>query len=121
MAEKDIFKDKWVPVLNVDPMKRKPKEWAKIYNIQLVDEHHGIWSEYEWAFHLADIEYYPLIDTDSNGNMLDTFDRSSAMEMRALELRRDLFMGADIGERHVLTEKKKYIETEWVNRKLNLL
>ena len=119
MANGNVLKDKWVPVSTVDFSRRKPKEWAKIYNVQLLDVIDGIWSEYEWAYNFSNLKYYPLPD---NNNMIDpVFERAAEMELRALELRRDIFMGADIGERHLLETKNRYIETEWVKRKLTLI
>lgn len=103
-------KDKWVPVENPDPIKRKPEEWAKIYGIKLLDEiGNHLWSEYEWAYYFVDLSYYPAIKD---------FDRISEMEMRAYELRRDVFLGADIGERDILNEK--YMETNWIKSKIRL-
>lgn len=101
--------EKWVPIPNPDISKRKPNEWAKIYLIKLIDQpNHELWSEYEWAYHfITDLGYYP--DTED-------FDSMSEKEMRAIELRRDLFLGADIGENEIL--KSKYIETAWVKSKL---
>lgn len=100
--------EKWVPVPNPDVLKRRPNEWAKIYKIKLLDNNTStLWSEYEWAYNFPDLSYYP--DTDD-------FDRMSEMEMRAYELRRDIFLGADIGEKEVL--KEKYMETHWVRTKM---
>lgn len=117
----DDVLNKWVPVSTVDPMKRKPKEWANIYNIQLLEPLDGLWNEYEWAYNLSEIKYYPLPDKNAKGETLDTFDKASEMEFRALELKRDVYMSAGIGEKHLLETKKKYVETDWVRHKLNLL
>lgn len=102
---------KWMPIEKVDSMKRKPNEWAKIYHMQLFgDIPNRLWSEYEWAYNLSDLQRCLLPDKN------DDFEQAGLMELRADELRRDLFMGADIGEKEVL--KEKYIETEWIRMKL---
>lgn len=103
-----MINEKWAPVPNPDIAKRRPNEWAKIYRIKLFDiQKDGLWSEYEWAYNFPDLSYYP--DTDD-------FDKMAEMEMRADELRRDIFLGADIGEREVLNTK--YMETNWIRAKL---
>lgn len=108
-------KDKWQSIQNIDLMKRKPNEWAKIYNMQLIENiPDQLWNEYEWSFNLQNLKYWLL--PDKNGE----FDKAAEMEMRAQELRRDLFVNADPGERYVL-ENKKYIETEWCRRKLSFM
>ena len=113
MANDELLKNKWEPIDNVDPMKRKPLEWAKIYNIKLLNyTSEPLWSEYEWAYNLINLRYVPIPDKYGE------FDKSNDMELRALELNRDLFMGADLGERHVLEKEKHFIETEWIRKKL---
>ena len=117
----DNLFNKWIPVQTVDPMKRKPKEWANIYHIQLLEVVDGLWNEYEWAYNLSELKYLPLPDKNEKGEILDTFDTASEMELRAMELKRDIYLGASIGEAHLLDTKKKYIETDWIRHKLNLL
>ena len=119
--DKNVLKDKWEPVENVDYSKRKPKEWAKIYNIHLLEEIDGIWSEYEFAYMLSSLKYRPLADETNSNIEFDSYEKSALMELRALELRRDLFYGADPGELSILRDDKLYVETHWVKRKLNLI
>lgn len=115
----DILKEKWDPIKDVDPAKRRPTEWAKIYLVELVgDIPNSLWNEYEWAYNFSKLDYRLLPDRNKDGSLLGTYEKAEDMEMRAMELKRDLFMGADIGEKYVLQEK--YIETEWVRRKLSL-
>lgn len=110
MSSNNINNNKWVPIPNVDPLRRKPHEWAKIYHIKLHDKvKDDIWSEYEWAYNLFKLKY--TLIPDKNGE----YDKANEMELRALELKRDLFMGADDGEKYVL--EKQYIETEWIRSK----
>jgi hypothetical protein len=111
--------DKWEPIQNVDPMKRKPDEWARIYNFKIFNPPQDLWSEYEWAYNLPKLNYMPLPDRDKNGQLLDSSEKATNMEIRGLELRRDIFMGADAGEKYVL--EKQYMETEWCRRRINLL
>jgi hypothetical protein len=95
----DVFKDKWESVQDLDFARRKPDEWARIYFIKLVGTIPNVlWNEYEWAYHLPTLKYYPMPDRDKNGGLLDSYDKSAVKEMRATELRRDIFMGADMGE-----------------------
>jgi hypothetical protein len=113
MPNEELLKNKWEPINNIDPMKRKPWEWAKIYNVKLISPSpEDLWSEYEWAYNLPNLKYVPIPDKYGE------FDKANEMELRAIELRRDLFIGADLGERHVLEKEKRYIETEWVRKNL---
>ena len=108
MIEKN---SKWESVESVDYSRRKQNEWEKIYGIKLLSEiDDRIWSEYEWSYHMCK-EDYKSIHKD--------FEKIAIMEMRAMELRRDIFMGANLSEREILS--KNYIETEWVRKKLNVL
>lgn len=108
---------KWEEVENIDFKKRKPNEWAAIYKVKIFgyipDE---LWSEYEWAYNLTNLKYMLLPDRDEDGDLLDTFEKSEEMEMRAIELKRDIFTTADMGEKLVLNDK--FIETDWINKKL---
>ncbi|AEO93690.1 gp432 [Bacillus phage G] len=108
----------WVPVDNVDFSKRKVKEWATIYKVKLLEEPDDdrLWSEYEWAYNFFDLKYQA--DLDNVEKLEEFFEEFSEREMRAMELRRDLFMGASIGEKEIL--KEKYIETEWVRNIFNV-
>jgi len=102
---------KWEPVENPDYSRRTMSDWAKIYGVKACLEDDGrVWSEYEWAYHMFNAEYVP---------QTKDFDKLAAMEMRALELRRDIFVSASISEREILINK--YIETDWVRKKLNVL
>jgi hypothetical protein len=103
--------EKWEPVENLDHSRRTANDWANIYGICIDIPNDGrFWSEYEWAYYMCNADYLPKTKD---------FERLSAMEMRALELRRDMFVAANINEREVLVEK--YIETDWVRKKLNVL
>ena len=110
---------KWEQVEDLDYARRKIKEWANIYNIELVEfEDDGrLWSEYEWAYRLFDMKYNPIIINWKN--MDEELEKFSEKEMRAMELRRDVFMGATLGEKELL--KEKYIETEWCRERLSVL
>ena len=102
---------KWEPVEFPDYSRRKMEEWANIYGISINVEDDGrLWSEYEWAYNMCNADYVPKTKD---------FEKLSAMEMRALELRRDIFVSATTNEREILV--KKYIETDWVRKKLNVL
>ena len=112
MSEQDLLKNKWEPIIGVDYTKRTPLEWAKIYNIELLSNLQNVlWNEYEWAYNFSDLQYYPV--PDKHGEC----EKTAEMELRALELRRDIFMGADIGERHLLEKEGKYIETDWIRKR----
>ena len=58
---------------------------------------------------MKDLQYVLL--PDKNGD----YDKANNMELRAMEIKRDLFMGADEGEKYVL--QRQYIETEWARRR----
>jgi len=106
--------EKWEPVVDADPMRRKPLEWARIYRIKLLEPPPDIlWNEYEWAYNMLALNYELIPDKDGD------FDKAVLMELRAMELKRDLFMSADMGERYVL--EKQYIETEWLRRRLTFI
>lgn len=106
--------EKWEPINNADLMRRKPLEWARIYNIKLLEPPPDVlWNEYEWAYNMLAFNYEFIPDKEGD------FDKAGLMELRAMELKRDLFIGADMGERYVL--EKQYIETEWLRRKLKFI
>ena len=107
----DNKSDRWKSIENIDVNRHKPNEWAKLYHMKLIKNTiDDLWNEYEWAYYLfKDLKYQPL--PDKNGD----YEKANSMEMRALEIRRDLFMNADEGEKYVL--QTRYIETEWVRRK----
>jgi hypothetical protein len=101
----------WEPVENLDYNRRPASEWAKIYGIITnLNDDCRLWSEYELAYHMCNSEYIPSHKD---------FDKLAAMEMRALELKRDIFISSSVNEREILLHK--YIETEWVRKKLNVL
>lgn len=99
----------WTPINNPDITKRTPDEWAKIYGIKLLESIAGWWNEYEWAYNFTRLSYTPLLK-DEDG--FPNWEIISEKEMRAQYLKRDLFLGADMGEKEVL--KQRYIETQWV-------
>lgn len=104
---------------DVDLVKRTPLEWAKIYNFKIFGNiKNDLWSEYEWAYNLSNIDYMTLPDRNSQGKLLETSEKSENMEIRAMMLKADLFKYADMGEKHVL--KSRYVETDAVRYKLNL-
>ena len=99
---------KWQPIQDTDMTKRTPEEWAKIYNIKLTEEATGFWSEYEWAYNFDKLSYVPIFEDDG----VYDWDKIANWELRAMNIRRDIFMGADMGEKDIL--KQKYIETQWL-------
>jgi hypothetical protein len=112
--DKNIVNEKWEPIANIDPVRRKPLEWARIYLIKLTEPPPDIiWNEYEWAYNMINMNYILLPDKDGD------FDKAGLMELRAMELKRDLFVSADMGERFVL--EKQYIETEWMRRRISFV
>lgn len=105
--------DKWEIVENIDYSRRKPLDWAAIYKVKLLNEpldNERLWSEFEWAYYFCRTDYSSL-DGD--------FETLAEFEMRAIELNRDLYMGASIGEKEIL--KERYVETEWCRKRLNIL
>lgn len=108
----------WEPVENIDFSRRNAQEWANIYKVELLEEPKDdrLWSEYEWAYNFLNMKYRPNIkDATKLEDFLEEF---AEKEMRAMEIRRDLFMGASIGEKDILNER--YIETEWCRNALNM-
>lgn len=105
-------------VNDIDLAKRRPIEWAKIYKMELKSKVDGLWSEYEWAYRLNDLDYTLLPDRGPNNKLLDSNFESEEMEIRALSIKADLFKNADAGEKLLL--KEKYINTEMVKQKLLL-
>ncbi|MNB94873.1 hypothetical protein D3C81_944920 [compost metagenome] len=97
---------------DIDFSRRKINEWSDIYGVKLVTpiQDDRLVSEFEWAYFLCSADYLP--------NNKD-FERFSEMENRAMELKRDVFMGASIGEKQILNSR--YIETEWCRKRLNVL
>lgn len=103
----------WQPIQDPDITKRTPQEWAKIYNIELLTDINGLWNEYEWAWNFPNLSYIPSKKTKDG---YYDFDSITEKENRASFLRRDLFLGADDGEKIIL--KDKYIETTWLRKHL---
>lgn len=101
--------EKWQPIQNPDITRRTPQEWGNIYGVKIPENIAGMWNEYEWAYNFQSINYTP-IKKDSDG-MFD-WDSITDKEMRAQYLKRDLFLGADLGEKEVL--KERYMETQWI-------
>lgn len=111
--------DKWEPVEDIDFSRRTAHEWAKIYLVELLEESTDdrLWSEYEWAYNFLNMKYRPRIDDVEK--LEEYLEKFAEKEMRAIELRRDIFMGASLGEKEIL--KERYIETEWVRKRLSVL
>lgn len=104
---------------DVDMVKRTPLEWAQVYNFKIFGSlPDDLWSEYEWAYNLSNINYMTLPDRDSRGKLMDSSELSGSMEVRAMMLKSDLFKYADLGEKYIL--KARYIETDVIRQKLNL-
>ena len=99
----------WQPIQNPDITRRTCDEWANIYGIKLITPVNGFWNEYEWAYNFDKLNYMPNIK-DEDG--FPNWDAICDKELRAQFLKRDLFLGADLGEKQVL--KEKYIETQWI-------
>jgi len=104
--------DKWEEVENIDLSRRKPEDWARIYKVNLLNSFNDdrLWSEFEWAYHFCNSDY-----TSMDGD----FETLAEYEMRAMDIKRDLFLGATPDEKKIL--KDRYIETEYVRRKLNTI
>lgn len=100
--------EKWQPIQNPDLTKRTPQEWANIYGIKLTKEINGFFNEYQWAYYFTTLSYVPSKIEDG----LPDWDSITDKEMRAQFLRRDIFLGADMGEKEVL--KERYMETNWI-------
>lgn len=106
----------WEMIEDIDFSRRKAIDWAKIYKAELLEKPKDdrAWSEYEWAYNFLNMQYRPDI---KNASKLDEFlEEFSEKEMRAMEIRRDVFMGASVGEKEILQER--FIETEWCRNKL---
>lgn len=108
--------EKWEQVETIDLSRRKAQDWAKIYLVELLEEPSDdrLWSEYEWAYFFFNAKYKP--DFKNFKNHEDDLEKFSEMELRAMEIRRDIFLGASIGEREILNER--YVETEWIRYKI---
>lgn len=106
----------WESVEGIDFSRRKAKEWASIYKIELLEEPKDdrLWSEYEWAYNFLEMNYRPIINDIKK--MDDILEEFGEKELRAIEIRRDIFMGASIGEKEILEER--FIETEWIRNRL---
>lgn len=106
------FNDIELSIDDIDLSKRKPIEWANIYNIDVISEMPlTLWSEYEWAYNICNMDYR------LKQNKNDEYELSEQMEMRAMLIKADIFKTADIGEKYML--KNKYIETEMIKSVLN--
>lgn len=106
--------EKWQPIQNPDTTKRTPEEWSKIYGIKLQEKTTGWYNEYEWAYNFLKLKYIPSKLTEDN---LPDWDSITSQEMRAQFLNRDLYLGADLGEKEVL--KNQYIETNWIRKHMS--
>ena len=108
------FNDIELSIDDIDLSKRKPNEWANIYNIELIEDiPQSLWSEFEWAYHICNMDYKFKKDSGSK----DEYEKAEQMEMRAMLIKTDIFKTADIGEKYML--KNKYIETEMIKSILN--
>ena len=100
-------------VVNIDQGRRTLTEWAKIYYIKFTEDIDNVLcGEYEWAYNYYNFKFIPVLDSNNE------FESNAKMEMRAMEIKRDLFVNADMGEKMVL--KEKYMDTEFVKSKLHL-
>lgn len=97
--------------INIDMSKRTPEEWAKIYNLKIYNVPRKLWSEFEWAYNLSNLDYQYILKDDSS-------ELSEQMELRAFEIKNMIFQFADSAEKSIL--KNKFIETEWIKKKLLL-
>jgi hypothetical protein len=105
--------ERWEPVESLDYTRRVISDWEKIYGIVIKKDNFDdsrLFSEYEWAYCMCNMDYSP-----NNKN----FEKLAVMELRAMELNRDIFMGATLQEREVLVNR--YMETTWVRKRLNVL
>jgi hypothetical protein len=100
--------------INIDMAKRTPNEWANIYSLKLFNfNKHILWTEYEWAYSIFNIDYMYIAKKENDE--LST-EYAEMMELRAMEIKNLIFKTADTAEREIL--KKKYIETEYIKRKI---
>ena len=105
----------WQPIQNPDITLRTPEEWAKIYNIKLLSNvGNCMWNEYDWAWNFPNLIYEPAKKTKDG---FYDFESVTEKEERADFLRRDLFLGADLGEKEIL--KERYIQTNWLRTHIN--
>lgn len=105
-----INTDTWEPVQDVDITKRWPVEWAKIYGVELKEPYDmKLMNEYEFAYNFVNNYDYIPIKKMTDG--LPDFDAIADKELRASLINRDIFKGADVGERALL--KYNYVETQW--------
>lgn len=108
------FNDIELSIDDIDLSKRKPNEWAQIYNINILsDVDQKLMSEYEWAYILPNIDYTYIKDNNKD----NLYEKAEQMEMRAMLIKTDIFKTADIGEKYIL--KNKYVETEMIKRFIN--
>ena len=116
MAESNLD-NRPLMVIDPDPEKRKPLEWAKIYFIKLVGAQkiqNKLMGEYEFAWDYINLlNYLPL--KDDNGE----FETYSNFELRAQGLHADMFINATLGEKEAL--RTKYIDTSFVRRQLKYI
>ena len=104
------IEDIWQPIEDVDMTKRFPEEWARINGISIINcTKNELMNEYEFAYWLPSWNYVPVKKT-ADGIM--DFDSIAEREMRLTYIRRDIFMGADYGERLMLNDN--YVETVWI-------
>ena len=104
------IEDIWKQIEDVDMTKRFPEEWARINGISIINcTKNELMNEYEFAYWLPSWNYVPVKKT-ADGIM--DFDSIAEREMRLTYIRRDIFMGADYGERLMLNDN--YVETVWI-------
>lgn len=107
-----------ITVEDIDRQKRKPNEWAKIYNIKLIecDDYNALQNEYEWAWEMMhSYKYLPLPDKTGD------YELSSEKELRAEMLVMDIYINALPKEKYIFNTHKKYIDTDFIRRRLNLI
>ena len=105
-----------INVSDVDQMKRKPLEWAKIYCVKLIDcpDTDKLMNEYEWAWTLLhNYKYMPIQDTDD-------FETAAEKELRAEMLAMDIYLNAEEKEKYLLDKNNEYIITGFIRYKMLL-
>jgi hypothetical protein len=96
--------------INIDLSKRTPAEWSDIYHLKLYNSPpRQLWTEFEWAYNLPNLDYQYILINDSS-------EEAEEMELRAFDIKNLIFHLADKSEKEIL--KTKYIETEWIRKKL---
>src|SRR3712207_9577228 len=74
------------------------------YNVKLVNNVGGWWDEYEWAYNFDGLAYLP---NKFNDDKTPDWESISEKELRAAFIKRDLYLGADMGEKEVLKRSEE--------------